>query len=567
MYLVDTDVIIAIRKGDKANTVGRRGSEVERGIAVRSPLRCPVDRGACDRIGLSGNDLNPHRIIALIAILCLAACASGHPTNHASRPSADTADAKAAEQQLADAIKLVADENWPQAADALHTVIEARTFRRFPDEVQYRTLRTAGQVALDHGSLAAADDYLVRTTALPQAGIDDWQHRLVAASRLGNDTEMVNCLTVLVQRWPDRAIKYSSNSMLDSIRLAERLPHGAGIPLFQALYDAHWRLHGDIEPSGAWRYLVLRLLDRGQFAEAIEVSAHVTHAYDLIAMRADRRFDELVARNPKQFDIGAAADRELQALQAASERMPDSLELKSEVIQALVSRQHYEAALAAADAVLLDIRSTNFASKVYPDYDEVAAWFFNLRSIALQRVGRSDEAIAQLEKASLLHKDHKATVNQLIDLGYRYCILERPKDALTAIGRVYTATNPRGAMDMEFIRLYAAFQLGDSKQVERSLHYLRSHRADAPLTYELGLLAVNQLDRAATDLIVRLEDEDARQEALLSVQDFAMSPGPPRLMTMDAQWRALIARRDVQAAIHRVGRIESYRLEESLFAD
>jgi hypothetical protein len=39
------------------------------------------------------------------------------------------------------------------------------------------------------------------------------------------------------------------------------------------------------------------------------------------------------------------------------------------------------------------------------------------------------------------------------------------------------------------------------------------------------------------------------------------------MMNMDAQWRAIIARRDVQAAVHRVGRVETYRLEESLFAD
>jgi hypothetical protein len=42
-------------------------------------------------------------------------------------------------------------------------------------------------------------------------------------------------------------------------------------------------------------------------------------------------------------------------------------------------------------------------------------------------------------------------------------------------------TSPFGAMQLEEVRLDAAYQLGDSKQVERSLQYLRLHRRDAPL--------------------------------------------------------------------------------------
>jgi tetratricopeptide (TPR) repeat protein len=465
-----------------------------------------------------GRDVKMKKIgtVALLAVLSLAACAVKTPMTP-SRPTVTevhhASNSAAATQQLADAMKLVADEIWPQAAVALHTIIEARAFRSFPEDVQYRTLRTAEQVAVEHGTVKGHYDYFVRTTALPQAGIRDWQDRLAAADRLGDKAEVANCLTVLVQRWPDQAIKFDPDRILRTVRDAETVSHGATLPLLQALYDAHWRLKGDIEPSGAWRDLTLQLLDRGRFAEAIEVSGHVTDVYDLIAMRADLRFDALVAANPAHFDIEAAADREFQTLQAASEGTPDSLALKSDVIEALLSRQHYEAALAAADADLLDIRSTNFPSKVYTDYDEAGAWFFNLRSIALERVGRWDDGLAQLEAASLLHKNHEATVNQLVDLGYRYCVLGRPKDALTTLG------------------------------------------------------TVNQLDQAAAQLIARLADEDLRQDALLSVQEFSTSPGTPRMMSMDAQWRAIIARRDVQTAIHRVGRVESYRLEESLFGN
>jgi len=79
--------------------------------------------------------------------------------------------------------------------------------------------------------------------------------------------------------------------------------------LLQALYDAQWKLPGDVEPSAAWRDLMLRLLEKGRVSEAGEVVSRVTDVYVLIAMRSDRRFDQIVEANAARFDIGAAADR------------------------------------------------------------------------------------------------------------------------------------------------------------------------------------------------------------------------------------------------------------------
>jgi tetratricopeptide (TPR) repeat protein len=510
-------------------------------------------------------------LVTLLAVLSLAACAVRNPMKPASHPTETEVDhtlnSTAAMQQLADAMKLVADQNWPQAAVALRTLIDARTFRRLPGDVQIHTLRTAEQLALEHGQLKGNYDYFVQSTALPQAGIVDWEHRLVAADRLHNKAELVSCLTVLVQRWPDRAAKFSSASILGTVRQANHLSHYAALPLLQALYDAHWKLKGDIEPSSVWRDLTLLLLDKGRLEEATAVSGHVTDVYVLIAMRSDRRFDSVVAAIPAQFDIDAAAAREFRDLQHASEKEPQSLELKSNVIEALLARQHYEAAVAAADAILLDIRSTNFPSKLYEEYDQHSPWFFNLRSMALQRVDRWDEAVAQLEAASLLNDRHEGNVDQLINLGFLYCDLGRPKDALAALGRILVRANAHEVMGIEAIRLDAAEQVGDVKEAARSLEYLRAHRVDAPFFYESALISVNQLDQAAHELIARLRDGGRRQEALLSLQTYATIPETLRERNMDAKWQAVIARKDVQATIQKVGRLESYRLEKRLYID
>jgi hypothetical protein len=70
-------------------------------------------------------------------------------------------------------------------------------------------------------------------------------------------------------------------------------------------------------PSFAWQDLVLLLLEQNQLTEAIDVSTHVTDEYGVISMRADRRFDAVVAANPAHFDVDAAFRRNLEDSQSA----------------------------------------------------------------------------------------------------------------------------------------------------------------------------------------------------------------------------------------------------------
>jgi tetratricopeptide (TPR) repeat protein len=510
--------------------------------------------------------LKPYRVASLLLLLGLNACGASHPTRSEEHPTAVTAknapDAAIAIQQLADAIKLVTEKNWPRALAALQAIVDTKTFTSLSSDDQYKALSTASGVAIYHGARKRGYEYLGRVLAMPQAGYGDWSERLREVDGTGDDAESVRTLTLLMQRWPDRATQMDPHYVDKIAREANGLRSDAALPLLQVLYDVHWKLKWDIEPSETWRDLTLRLIEKGRLADAISVSAHVTDVYVLIAMRSDRRFDVVVAASPAQFDIGAAADREFQAFQAAAERAPQSLELKSRVILSLLNQQHYEAALAASDSILSDIRSTNYPNKLYEDYDEERSSFMNLRALALARVGRWDEAIAQLTAASLLDEQHQGNVSQLIDLGSLYCELGRPKDALAAIDRIVARTSPFGAMQLEEVRLEAAEQMGDTKQVGRSLEYLRSHRADAPTTYQDALIAVNQLDWAANLVIAQLLDKENRQSAILSVQAFAQFPAAPRDLELAARRRTVIARPDVQAAIRKVGRVAAYQLEE-----
>jgi hypothetical protein len=503
------------------------------------------------------------RFFALSLALTFVACAPSNPTKLGDRSApvgVEETTSALASQQLADARQLIADKNWPKALSALKAIMDSKSFSYLDRDFRYEVLMISGGTALYHGPPQLAYEYLVRATSMPQATIDDWFARLRAADKLEDKADTVSALTVLVQRWPDRVNYLNNDFVFHVIREAKELRDGSVLPLLQGLYDAHWKLKWDIEPNSSWRDLALGLLEKGQLSQVNAVAAHVTDPYILVAMRADRRFDAVVAANPAQFDIDAGADRAIAVFQAASEAAPRSLELKWRLVGALLSRQHYYAALAASDSVLSDLRSTNFPERLYEDFADQQSTFLEFRATALERLERWDEAVAQMSAASLLTEKYSGNVDQIINLGFLYCSLGRPNEGLSAIGKLTAKTSASGVMQLEVVRLDAAIQMGDTEQVTRSLNYMRAHRADAPYTYEYALLIANHVDRAAAELIRQLLDKDERQDALLSVQIFASTPATPRDIELEARRRAMIDRPDVQAAIQKVGRVDSYRL-------
>jgi hypothetical protein len=452
----------------------------------------------------------------------------------------------------------------PKAQAALQAVIDDEEFGSLPSDTQYHVLGTAGRVFADHGQLERGYEYLVRAAAMPQSNFEDLLARVRVAAKLDNKPETVSSLTSIAQRYPERIGSLNTKWVAAVVRQARQLPTGQRLALFRSLYAAHWKLQWNLEPSYLWVELTGLLLENGEHEAAVDVSTHVTGAYDLIAMRVDRRFDSIVAAHPAQFDLEAAAARELEELKSASEQAPRSLALKEEVISTLRRQQHYAASLAAADSLIAELRSTNSPETAYEDYERANPWILNEREIALERVGRWDDAVAQLAAASLLPEDHAGNISQIINLAQLYCDLSRPKEALQTLGRLEAKPSPYGVMQVEYVKLDAAALSGDKNQMALSLQFLEDHRADAPNTYEDAQVLVNDPDRAARFLIERLQDVNQRAAALLSVQTYGPWRKTPRMLQFDGRRRAMLARTDVQGAILKVGRVESYHIEGQL---
>jgi hypothetical protein len=183
------------------------------------------------------------------------------------------------------------------------------------------------------------------------------------------------------------------------------------------------------------------------------------------------------------------------------------------------------------------------------------------RSRALRRVGRWDEGVDQLAAASRVLDTDGKNVSQVINLGELYCDMRMPKEALQVLVRLGTNMSDYGRMQEADVRLDAAIQLGDADGTAKWLGFEKEHRSDAPRTYEDALLRINDVEAAAQWLIERLADRDQRSITLLAVQEYATPNETARETELRKRRRELIARPDVQAAVQKVGRIETYRIE------
>jgi tetratricopeptide (TPR) repeat protein len=500
------------------------------------------------------------RLVAPLIIIGLTACTSSPPkpsTRVVEPVSADKSSELASEQRrLRDSV-IENGKHWGDGFAGLLAVLADPSFNSLSVDDQFEALTLLARLSMYSKQREVASGYISRAVGLPGLGFEDQVAAMGIAREMGNWAVAVRCLTSIPHRWPERLGSVDRTNTAQIVNRAYGLPRNDRFLLLQALYGAHWTLRWGIEPSQSRSDLTLFLLQQGSLREAIDVSSHIKATYTLIAMRADRRFDAVVARHPDQFVIEAAADREAKLYQSLADEHPRSLELQSRVMEVLMHEQHYAAMLAASDSAAQAIRSTNFPDRLYDDYAGERASFFHFRSLALQRVGRWDQAVAMLIEAS-----REGDIEQLVHLGYLYCALGRPKEALTVIGPVgRTRTGPYGAMQVEAVRLEAAVQLEDHDLQTRSLQYLSEHRADSPDAYINSLVAAKQFDQAAQYLIAQLKDEDRRGAPSLDAQHYLATPGPENQLYLEKQWRSVIARKEVQAAIVKVGRVESYHLE------
>ncbi len=461
-------------------------------------------------------------------------------------------------QAIRQAYYLIQANDLPGAATIIDEATRSRAFANSPAEQRYAATFLAGIIASDRGEIETAHRWLVLATEFKQADSKDWHRRLRAAYDLKDYDDSARCVTQIAKRWPKTLVEIRAQAIFRiGVQLNEERKDDAYRNMLENLFDAEWT-GSDADPDGLWADLARLLLARDNVRKAKQVASHIHVPLEVVALRADRRFDRITRKDPEAFQIARAIDFTLKAAEAEVRASPDRLQPLMRLQSRLLQSAQFDRAISIADDVIAKAAAGD-GTKVYKDFDDYYAWILDQRAEALGQLGRWDEALKQREKAARRPEHGQMNVNQVINLGLFYNKLGRPQDALDAIAEVGTMS-PYGRMQLEMVHLGASLQRNDAQAVASHLAFMREHRTDAIGTWQMALVITDDAQGAANLLLERLKREDWRNQALVDIQEYAELPSTPVLSKRRSQWKALLARPEVRAAIEKVGRIERYEI-------
>lgn len=362
--------------------------------------------------------------------------------------------------------------------------------------------------------------------------------------------------TELAERWPEVLVNIDASEVY---RLQARLPDGSRekLDFLQTLFDAKWDDPGG-DASFLWRQLALMRLERGEVDAARAVTRRIVHPGIIIAMRSDKRFDPLVDRGAWAFNPERAAERAIEVLRAKVDGRPDDLDAKVQLTYALLDAGDHAGTIRLADAALA---TTSPEREDDGTRSEAQAWLLNNRAVALYRLGRTQEALADMERARRQPKTRGPNINQTLNLGELHCASGRAEDARRMADAIEGgAVSDYGRMFQARVRLCAAWLLQDAKGMQRAFETIRKGRTHGESIHLDALMMLGRLDEAAQALIALLDSPKERADILRALQQYREVEPTPTLARLRAQRDALLARDDVKAAIERVGRRERYDL-------
>jgi len=402
-----------------------------------------------------------------------------------------------------------------------------------------------------------ASERLRRAIAADDSDPDVWYWLALSEYNRGRHAAAADAFTELAERWPELLVNIDADEVY---RLQAALPVDSPekLAFLQTLFDARWDDPGG-DASFLWYHLARMRLARGEIDAARAATRRIVQPGAIIAMRSDRRFDPIVDREAWAFNPMRAAERAVEALRAKVDGRPDDLDAKVQLTYALLSAGDHAGTIALVDAAL-DSR----VPKGDADADRrqrAQAWLLNNRAVAQYRLGRMQEALADMERARGLASTPGPNVSQTLNLGELHCVSGRAEDARRMADAIEGGgTSDYGRMFQARLRLCAAWLTQDASGMRRAFETIRKGRAQAESIHLEALVMLGRLDEAAQALIALLDSPKERAATLETLQQYREVEPTPTLAKLRAQREALLARDDVRAAIERVGRRERYEL-------
>ena len=498
--------------------------------------------------------MKPGIVVVLAVMLAVLAWGSPVQAQLLMPEPVDEVVVDALREDLTKAARFYVD-NESAAADRLFDkALASAGFTVLGADEQYTALLHAGGAALDVDNHRKAHPLLVRACGFDEAKGVAWHQRLRAAYMIEDYVDSANSIAVIARRWPQGLDQIRERAILDISSQLEKAAanRGARMALLAALFDANWKNEGR-EPNWLWKDLARSLVETGDTPHATEVIARIDEPEIVVAIRADRRYDALMRARSGGYDVARVMKRERAHLDALRTQRRDRLFPIVSVLDVDVRDGQAERALALADEVIARVAAEGMS--VYTDGEEWYIWVLDARARALSRLGRWDDAVTQLRKATRRPESGGMNVSQVLNLARLLARLERVDEAEEAMEEL-GSMSPFGRMQLALNRVMIAAAKGDGAALDKQLKAMRDARTDSMGTYQSALVQADRSDEAAALLVERLRSEDWRGDALAEVQTYADIVEAPRDKLHMERWRAILARKDVQEALDAVGRIE-----------
>ncbi|HEY5755541.1 MAG TPA: hypothetical protein VIU34_06935 [Steroidobacter sp.] len=457
---------------------------------------------------------------------------------------------------LQEAYELVTAREYAKAHALLKSRMPDPRFELLTPKLQYYWLHNAASLAYGQRDLDYACATNRRASDTGYATVDDWHMRFDCASRKKNLADGIQSLETALNRWPNALETFKYFTVASFVRevLRSDIPAPDQQSLLEKLFAVNWRGVNGVEPDRYWPALARMYMEQGRLERAKEIVLRVTGPRSLLAMRVSRQLDPLVQAMPDHFDLPAAIDRYNASLEQLSRASPRLLAIKVMHANALNNAGQYKQALAVVDEAL----GSGEGAPRYDDAKEYLQWLFNARAVAMNGLGRFDDAEKDYLEGIRVSAE-TPNVSQAINLAEMYADLQRWDEAEAKVREVplgEDSISPYGEMQVHRVLLRAASGKHDESAMAAALDKLKILQTTSISTFQKALLDAKRMDEAAALLITRLRDRKLSEDALLDVQDYSLANPSPGGRLSRELWSELRSRQDVQAAVAEVGRVE-----------
>jgi beta-barrel assembly-enhancing protease len=461
------------------------------------------------------------------------------------------------EQLFTSAAVEIASGRYRHADRILTDMINRRDFPTLAPARQIEALNLAAMAASRMDDQARAHALTIRATEVAPFNGSAWVLRFSVA-RLADDLDdALICLIVIARNMPGSLARIDTSQI--SPVLIETLRQKADLEDAYLLLDALDFVEGGDDTGRiadwVWADFAALLLERDEHERAAAVAGRVSEPHLLVAMRADRRFADIVAAAPERFDVARALEARIARMRVAFERDPTDVRAILDYADALHTAWRTDEALAVVDTALSEIdRGRRYANR-YSNRD-MLRWLLDLRGAVLETLERHEEAYVARGRAvdisrtdSISHRVNFA--NHLVRRGEH----ERALATLPSEGEPASAY---GRMQIASIRFRAARAIDDSSTAGEALDYLKAHGNDAPFTLVGALIEAGEVQDAIALFVRHLEHPVMRASALLYVQQFE-NPFQESDQAIETTAIAEFFRHpSVRSAVERYGHVETY---------